>query len=348
MYSRESLGFVPRIAARFPVFAGALKRGQDQFRRNYGYELDFTRGWWTPPLSARDALKLEQSQVEETLCLKGLVSLTDHDNIEAGVTLQSMNQYRCMPISSEWTVPFGDSFFHLGIHNLPKSQAHAAADVMKQFTADPKPAHIAPILEWLNSFPETMVILNHPCWDEKGIGAAKHAALLDQFLAGHQVFFHAVELNGLRPWSENRQVVALSKRTGLPLISGGDRHAHEPNANVNLTNASTFSEFVTEVREGHSTVLFMPQYHEPFRLRILHNLCDVLTTQEDHTEGWCLWSDRVFFELHDGRLKSLTDWFGDEGPIVVRYFVALMQQVKCRPMTSVLRFALGQREEALT
>jgi hypothetical protein len=347
MYSRESLGFVPRIASKYPIWAGALERGRDRFRKVHGYELDFTRGWWTPPLSARDAMTLEQRQIHE-LGLLPLVSLTDHDSIEAGVTLQSLDEYRQVPISSEWTVPFGTSFFHLGIHNIPARHAHAAAHAMAEFTANPNPSQIATLLEWFNSWPETLVIFNHPCWDEKGIGAANHNALLERFLALFRPYLHAVELNGLRPCKENRQVVELGSRIGLPLVSGGDRHAHEPNAILNLTNATSFSEFVSEVRQGHSQVLFMPQYHEPFRLRILHNLCDVLSEQDDHTRGWTLWSDRVFFELQDGTVRSLTEWFGERGPVVITSFVRAMQCVKKKPMCSFLRFALGQREEAWT
>ncbi len=43
------------------------------------------------------------------------------------------------------------------------------------------------------------------------------------------------------------------------LISGGDRHGVEPNANINLTNATSFTEFVHEIRrQKKSNVLFMP------------------------------------------------------------------------------------------
>jgi hypothetical protein len=51
------------------------------------------------------------------------------------------------------------------------------------------------------------------------------------------------------------------------------RHGLEPNACVNLTNAGTFAEFAEEVRNDQwSDALFLPQYREPFRLRILENL----------------------------------------------------------------------------
>lgn len=348
IYSRENLGFIPQIASRLPIFAGALERGRVRFRRTHGYELDFAKGWWTPPLSARDALDLEQDQIVRSLDLTPLVSLTDHDSIEAGATLQTIGKYRHVPISTEWTVPFGRTFFHLGIHNLPPIHAHAAMDMMEEFTARPRVEALGPLLEWFQSFHQTLIVFNHPCWDEKGIGLTMHEALLQSFLARHRANLHAVELNGLRPWKENRRVLDIASRWSLPVISGGDRHAHEPNAILNLTDALTFDEFVAEVRDGHSQVLFMPQYREPFRLRILHNLCDVLSDQHGHTKGWRLWSDRIFFQLEDGTVKSLTEWFGGGPPLVVDRFVRFTQCLRSKPFTSLLRIACGQREQVVT
>ena len=46
---------------------------------------------------------------------------------------------------------------------------------------------------------------------------------------------------------------------------------------LNLTNAATFAEFVSEVREGGACeIVTMPQYREPLNLRILQVVWDVL------------------------------------------------------------------------
>lgn len=66
------------------------------------------------------------------------------------------------------------------------------------------------------------------------------------------------EINGLRPWRENRAVIAFAEAAAKPVISGGDRHGLEPNANLNLTNAANFAEFADEVRTGWSDILIMP------------------------------------------------------------------------------------------
>src|ERR1700722_16659727 len=94
--------------------------------------------------------------------------------------------------------------------------------------------------------------------------------------------FTPLELNGLRPWSENRNVMSFARDLAAPVISGGDRHGLEPNALLNLTNAGTFGEFVKEVRTGWSDVLILRHYRETYTSRILHNMIDILRTYDRH------------------------------------------------------------------
>lgn len=154
---------------------------------------------------------------------------------------------------------------------------------------------------------------------------------MNSFLARFRPFIHALELNGLRPWKENRDVLLLAGAESFPVISEGDRHGREPNACINLTNAATFAEFAEEVRrDGWSDVLFMPAYREPFQLRILQNLCDILEDDPGHSLGWTRWSDRVFY---------LTD----EG--IVHRFVSLMSLARHSHIQWALRFALTRQSE---
>jgi hypothetical protein len=90
-------------------------------------------------------------------------------------------------------------------------------------------------------------------------------------------YLHALELNGLRNWDENRAVRRLAEQWNMLLISGGDRHGVEPNANLNLTQRTSFTEFVHEIRrEKKSDVLFMPQYAQPWKHRILQSTIDAI------------------------------------------------------------------------
>ena len=272
--------------------------------------MDLKRAWWTSPLSPLGAWSLEKSQIENALELGALVSITDHDNIDAGL--------------------------HLGV--LDETRAC--------FTENPEESGIAPLLERLHSLPETLIVFNHPLWDEKEIGQTEHRQHVDAFIRGFGRWLHALELNGLRPWQENQSVAQLAAAFSMPLISGGDRHGREPNACVNLTNASSFAEFADEVRrDGWSDVLFMPQYREPFKLRILQNVGDILENDEQHSLGWMRWCDRVFYVTDEGVEKSLAELWGNRFPTVVNRFVALMGLVRHRRVIAALRLALMEKRE---
>ncbi|MBC7928079.1 MAG: hypothetical protein H7039_20740, partial [Bryobacteraceae bacterium] len=253
------------------------------------------------------------------------------------------------PISVEWTVPYGASFFHVGVHNLPSKHAHATMEVLTAFTASPDEARLRGVFEMLAGYRSTLIVLNHPLWDEPGIGTDAHRALLNRFISNYRPYLHAAELNGLRSWNENATVAQFSKETGLPLISGGDRHGCEPNANVNLTNASTFPEFVDEVRNNKlSTVLFLNQYREPVRLRLLQGVLDVVREYPELPEGRRLWTDRVFFQRDDGSIRSLSSLWTGDGPPVVKVFMNGVRLLESRRLRVALRIALSERQEGAT
>jgi hypothetical protein len=286
-----------------------------------------TRAWWTPPLSTNQSLDLETAQIEGTLGLDAMVSLTDHDTIDAGAT----------PVSCEWTVPFRRTFFHIGVHNMRPEWMQAMRE---------PGASLDELFALFHETPDTLVVWNHPLWDEKGIGAALHWSFAREFLGRFGGFLHAMELNGLRPWRENRNVVSFARIAGLPVVSGGDRHAREPNACVNLTNARDFAEFVDEVRRDRwSRVLFLEHYREPLKLRLIQNMCAVLREDPGHSMGWRRWSDRVFYLCDDGVERSLTQLWTRGAPSVVERFVRLMRITEEGWMQSALRFALAEKEE---
>ncbi len=346
LHSRESLDFIERATANTPWLSGAIRKQQAKYRALKGRDLDLRRAWWTPPLSPRQAVDVEKKQIERMLSMDALVSITDHDNIDACLHLHVLEAMRDSPISIEWTVPFRQTFFHLGVHNLPPDSAKEMTGAMNGFTKAPAMSRIGPILEWLGAAKESLIVLNHPMWDETHVGEAIHAECLGAFLQAFRPFIHALELNGLRPWSENRKAVQLAARFGLPMVSGGDRHGREPNACVNLTNAGSFAEFAAEVRnEGWSDILFLPQYRDSIKMRILENMCDILEDDPRHAMGWTRWSDRVFYLTDEGIVKSIHELWGKRFPAVVNRFVSLMGLVKHRRVRSALRVALAEGRE---
>ena len=210
MHSEECLSFLPRYLHRVPGVSQIVSR----YQRGPRPAVDFSRAYWTPPLSPASALHLEHEQITQ-LGLHPLVSLTDHDNIEAGVTLQETENADEVPVSVEWTVPFSGSIFHLGIHNLPPAEAQSWMSAMMAYTDTPDERLLRAILCALAEIPQVLVVLNHPFWLEEGIEEAVHQPALDRFLREHLRCLHAFELNGTRKWTENAAVMELA-RDSLP------------------------------------------------------------------------------------------------------------------------------------
>jgi hypothetical protein len=346
LHSRESLDFIQRATAGTPWLSGAIRKQEARYRELKGRDLNLKRAWWTPPLSARQAWDLESAQIHRMLGMDAIVSLSDHDTIEAPMHLHVLDEMRDCPISVEWTVPFRRTFFHIGVHNMPADAASAMMAAMSEFTESPQESRIGPLLEWLGAAPESLIVMNHPVWDENHIGHEAHAEHAQCFIEVFGALIHALELNGLRPWSENNLACKLAERYSLPVVSGGDRHGREPNACVNLTNASSFDEFASEVRyRGWSDVLLFPQYREPLKLRIIENMCGILEDDPNHAMGWTQWSDRVFYLTDEGDIKSLKVLWGRKFPRVVNRFVSLIQLAKHSSVKSALRLALGERPD---
>ncbi|HWZ33501.1 MAG TPA: hypothetical protein VNX18_19305 [Bryobacteraceae bacterium] len=344
LYSEESLAFVPRYTAGLPIAAHAIAGQAERYKTLTGRDLDFSRAFWRPPLGPREAYDLETKQIE-ALGLDALVSLSDHDDIQAGSQLAVLEAHQ--PISVEWTIPFGPSFFHMGVHNLPAEHAPAIMTELESFTAQPVRSRFAELLAWLDGFGQTLIILNHPMWDEARIGVVEHAQLLGRVIERYGEHIHALELNGLRPWKENQRVIWLAEQSGHVLVSGGDRHGLEPNANLNLTNAQSFAEFVAEIRQDRiSEVLFMPQYREPLKLRMIETMCDIVRDYPEFPIGRRRWNERVFYRQDDGVVRPLAAIWQRDEPWPVKWFLGGLRAIMSRQVRTALRLALADPQEA--
>jgi len=343
LHSEETMEFIPRYTYGVPLVGDAIRRQEEIYRQRRNRKLDFSRAFWRPPLAPHEAADLETRQLQK-LNLEALVSLTDHDSIQAGSMLRVLDPQA--PISVEWTIPFVPSFFHLGIHNLPPNRASAIMSDLAAFTAAPSRVRLAELLAALNQIQEVLIVMNHPLWDEARVGTVEHAQLVGRFLERFGEHIHALELNGLRSWRENRRVLWLAEHSGHPVISGGDRHGLEPNANVNLTNTRTFAEFVSEVRDdGFSDILFLPQYREPLRLRFLDTMCDIVREYPDFPIGRRRWTDRVFYRDDDGVVKPLSAFWQGNEPWPVKCFLGGLRTLRSRQMRAALRAALNDPQE---
>jgi hypothetical protein len=368
--SRETLDFIADLSTDFGFLQPIMRWAEARCFRCSGIKPDYLRSYWTPPLTPRLAFDLERSQIENLLELPALVSITDHDDIAAPMLLRSISSARHIPVSVEWSIPYANesavsgckpTAFHIGIHNLPSAEANAWIDRMNAFTETPlaeRPAALlGEMLAELDALPNVLVIFNHPLWDLYRIGAAAHEVLVNDFLVRFGQHIHALELNGLRTWTENAAVRALAQQWNHIVISGGDRHGIEPNANVNLTHATNFSEFVHEVRRDRiSNVLFMPQYKQPWKHRILQSTLDAIRNYPHFPEGSRRWDERVFAPNAHGDIRPISQlWNAGEAdgktPVYLSAILGAVRLLGRAPVSGGLRLAWNdssQMRAALT
>jgi hypothetical protein len=122
---------------------------------------------------------------------------------------------------------------------------------------------------------------------------------------------------------------------------------------VNLTHATTFNEFVHEVRrERKSHTLFMPQYREPWKHRILRGTLDAIRDYPHFPEGSRRWDERVYHPDSNGNTRPLsTLWKDDRVPYVVTIAMRTVRLMGGKTVSRGLRYAwddAGEMRAALT
>ena len=339
-HSREVMSDLPPYIARIPFVAAFFQRELDAYQQDKGHAIDFSKGWWHPPVTPRTVFESEVEQIERRFGLASMVSITDHDNINAGLDLQELYAKRRAPISFEWTVPHGAGFFHLGVHNLPPESAGVWFTRLMALTMGRDGAESRQeLMAALNECRDTLLIFNHPMWDLAGVGEDEHTRLLARFMTEHGSALHALELNGYRSKWENEGTRRLAHETVHPVISGGDRHACAPNAIVNVTSAQSFSEFADEVRHGVSHVVFMPEYQESLVVRKLASAYDILRDYPTYPAGRRRWTDRVSCDWQ-GAVRPLSYHWPDGGPLWVRSSVNAFRAITNPLFRPVLQAAI--------
>lgn len=340
--SKESLLFIPAFADKRPLLRWALK---EQVKKSVR-PVDFSQAYWTPPLPPKLAFELESNQIEVDLELISLVSLTDHDSIGAPSALRQLPAPVRIPFAVEWSVPFEEAVFHLGIHNLPESRAHLIMDDLATYTRNPSAQHLVELLAALHEMPEVLIVFNHPLWDQYCLGQTTFLRNLDLFLQRHVQFFHALELNAMRSWSENKSVIELAAVWQRPLISGGDRHGCEPSGALNLTQATSFPEFISEIRrEQLSHIVFMPQYAEPLGIRFMQTVIDTIRDYPEHPVGSRRWDERVFhMDFQTGYHRPLSALWKAPPPFLGHIF-SIFRMVENASVRHALNFTFRGKSD---
>lgn len=345
LHSHECLEYLPMQAQQIPIVGGIVRRELRNYEAGNGKPFDFRRAWWTPPVSAAQVYESERRQIED-LGLAAFVSITDHDSIAAGLDLRREGTPADAPVSVEWTAPIAGDHLHVGVHNLPYAGAAETMAILARFTEDPSSADLRELLAMLTESPETLLVLNHPCWDVSRVGAAQHAAAVREFLCIGEPWMHALEVNGLRSWRENRDALALAEELGMPTVAGGDRHGCRPNSVLNLSHARSFAEFAAEVRcERRSEVLMLPSYEEPLGLRQLQTVADAVRYYPCHPHGRRRFTSRTFVDLEGYSSHPLSFYWDDGAPWWLKAPLAMIVAMGSDTARPILRRTLFRRPE---
>ena len=176
--SHETLDFIAELSTDWGVLQPLMRWCEERCFKTSGIRPDYARSYWTPPLTPRLAFDLERLQIEEKLQMSAMVSITDHDDIHAPMLLRSLASARQIPVSVEWTVPYGPagtlSAFHLGLHNLPSATGAEWMARMQAFTAIPQTERPAALLR------DMLAELATALREQIELAKKKHESLLKQ------------------------------------------------------------------------------------------------------------------------------------------------------------------------
>src|ERR1700693_3441269 len=89
--SKEPLHFLAKLGTDFKLLRSIFASRERHCRDVHGLQLNYEKSYWTPPLPPRLAFDLERRQIEDDLQLPALVSITDHDDIQAPLLLRSIH-----------------------------------------------------------------------------------------------------------------------------------------------------------------------------------------------------------------------------------------------------------------
>ena len=159
--SQETLDFLANFGNQYPVMRPLLSRLERRSESKYGVRINYAASYWTPPMTPKLAYDLEREQIEN-LDLNSMVSITDHDNIRAPMLLRTVPSARQIPVSVEWSAPYGTQSFHLGIHNLPSARSTQWMQTLEDYTANPSDKRLTEILIALNEEPQRARHLQPP------------------------------------------------------------------------------------------------------------------------------------------------------------------------------------------
>ena len=242
-------------------FKGTLRRA---FGLPAADTIDYRELCYNPPLRPDEIWRLETESAFALGVDRLLLAITDHDEIAGGVELCERLPALAtqLALGEELTIRFEQSLFHLGVTGLPADRVDALHASLQQHARN---RNLDAVFETLASL-RCLTVLNHPLLDWGGgtIRAAPVMALLQRY--GWAI--DAIEMNGMRTLRENEAVVAFAAEVRKPLVGGGDSHLLLASSALSASRATTYADFVAEVKAGEGHVVVTPGYFLPLRWRL--------------------------------------------------------------------------------
>jgi hypothetical protein len=255
-----SLNWVMDLPCMRP-FKGTLRRA---FGLPPADEVDYRHLCYNPPFRPHEIWRLEAASASALGVDRLLLAITDHDDIAGGVELREQLPAHAdqLALGEELTIRFEQSLYHLGVTGLPPDRL---ADLHASLQQHARDRNLDAVFETLASA-GCLTVLNHPLLDWSGgtIGAAPVLTLLRRY--GWAI--DALEINGMRTRLENDAVAALAAEIRKPMVGGGDSHLLLGSSALSASRATTYAEFVAEVKAGESHVVVTPGYFLPLRWRL--------------------------------------------------------------------------------
>ncbi|HEV3510404.1 MAG TPA: hypothetical protein VGS05_01790 [Candidatus Sulfotelmatobacter sp.] len=249
---------VKRAYMRF--WSGIL---QSSFGLGHVSNLNYAEVTFNPPYTPEEVYEMEAAAAANWGFDGVHLTITDHDEFAGNLALLG-----CRPdlngriaVSEELSLWFQGHLFHLGVNRMPESEAE---ETHTQIQSAARAGRYDDLFEMLAAS-GCLVILNHPlvAW-----GPGAKAFPITDLLSRYGWAIHALEVNGMRSREENDQVLELAKEWRKPVVGGGDSHLLVASSVLSLSRASTFKDFVDEVKEGHAVPFVTPDYFAPLRWKL--------------------------------------------------------------------------------
>ena len=119
-------------------------------------QINYAAAYWTPPLTPKLAFDLERGQIEK-LDLAPMVSITDHDNINAPMLLRTVPSARQIPVSVEWTGALRGAVF-------PSGSAQPAQRACRRMDGHAEAIYRQPDLRAADRNSHLRSTANRMCW----------------------------------------------------------------------------------------------------------------------------------------------------------------------------------------